>query len=130
MNAFFKAQYNYCPVVWMFHSCSLNNKINRLLERYLRIIWNNKHYNFEELLNKDNSVSINYNHIHVLANDISPEIMTKVFNLRDTPSHISQFSTDPIHTVYNWTESKKIWKLFAEAKNKESLDGFKRGIKK
>ena len=101
MNAFFKAQYNYCPVIWMFHSRSLNNKINRLLERYLRIIWNNKHYNFEELLNKDNSVSINYNHIHVLANDISPEIMTKVFNLRDTPSHISQFSTDPIHTVYN-----------------------------
>ena len=26
MNAFFKAQFNYCPVIWMFHSRSLNNK--------------------------------------------------------------------------------------------------------
>ena len=35
LNAFFKAQFNYCPVVWMFHSRSLNNKINRLHERCL-----------------------------------------------------------------------------------------------
>ena len=32
MNAFFKAQLNYSPVVWMFHYRSLNNKINRLYE--------------------------------------------------------------------------------------------------
>ena len=28
INAFFKAQFNYCPFISMFHSCSLNNKIN------------------------------------------------------------------------------------------------------
>ena len=28
MNAFFRVQFNYCPAVWMFHNCSLNNKIN------------------------------------------------------------------------------------------------------
>ena len=33
MNAFFKAQFNYCPAVWMFHNRLLNNKINRLHER-------------------------------------------------------------------------------------------------
>ena len=42
MNAFFKAQFNYCPIVWMFHSRSLNNKINRLHERCFRIIYNDK----------------------------------------------------------------------------------------
>ena len=42
MNAFFKPQFNYCPVVWMFHFRSLNNKINRLNERCLRIIYNDK----------------------------------------------------------------------------------------
>ena len=26
MNAFLRTQFNYCPVVWMFHSSSLNNK--------------------------------------------------------------------------------------------------------
>ena len=55
LNAFFKAQFNYCPVVWMFHSRSLNNKINRLHERCLRIIYNDKHSNFDVLLEKDNT---------------------------------------------------------------------------
>ena len=27
LNAFFKAQFDYCPVAWMFHSRSLNNKL-------------------------------------------------------------------------------------------------------
>ena len=33
MNVFFKAQFNYCPAVWMFHNRSLSNEINRLHER-------------------------------------------------------------------------------------------------
>ena len=39
MNAFFNAQFNYCPTIWMFHSRSLNNKINRLHKRCLRMIY-------------------------------------------------------------------------------------------
>ena len=66
MNAFFKAQFNYCPIIWMFHSCCLSNKI-RLHGSCLRMIYNDKISNFEELLNKDNSVSIHYNNIHALA---------------------------------------------------------------
>ena len=38
MNAFFKSQFNYCPLVWMFHSRINNTKINRLHERCLRTI--------------------------------------------------------------------------------------------
>ena len=37
MNAFFKAQFNYCPAVWMFHNRSLKSKISRFHERYLRL---------------------------------------------------------------------------------------------
>ena len=91
MNAFFKAQFNYCPIIWMFHSRCLNNKINRLHERCLRMIYNDKISNFEELLNKDNSVSIHHSNIHALAiemykvaNDMSPDIMNEVFKLRNT----------------------------------------------
>ena len=36
MNTFFK------PLVWMFCSRSLNSKINRLHERFLQIVYNNK----------------------------------------------------------------------------------------
>ena len=70
---------------------------------------------------------------------MSPKIMSKVFKLRDTPCynlrHTLQFSTDPIHSVYNGTESAsylgpEIWEQTPEEiKNKESLDGFKREIK-
>ena len=28
MNSFFNWQFNYCPLIWMFHSGSINNKIN------------------------------------------------------------------------------------------------------
>ena len=94
-------------------SHSINNKINRIYDRCLRIIYNEKL--FEKLLNKDNSVSIHYNNIHTLAiklykiANISPKIMSEVFKLRDTPcynlQHTSHFSTVPIHSVYKGTES-------------------------
>ena len=92
MNAFFKSQFKYCPIIWMFHSRCLNNKINRLHERCLRMIYNDKISNFEELLNKDNSVSIHHNNIHALAiemykvaDDMSPDLMNEVFKLRNSP---------------------------------------------
>ena len=125
MNAFFKAQFNYCPAVWMFHNRSLNNKINRLHERCLRIIYNDKHSNFEELLVKDSSVSMHHNNIHTLtiemykaANGISPKIMNDIFKLRENTHHnlrhTSQFLVDPIYSVFNGSESAlylrtKIW---------------------
>ena len=147
MNPVFKAQFNYFPIIWMFHSCSLNNKINSLHEQCLRIIYNNKHSNFEELLNKDNCFSIHYSNVdefatelYKVARDMSPKIMSEVFKLRETASynlrHTSQFSTDPIHSIYNRTElalylGPKIWEQIpAEIKNKESYDEFKRKIKK
>ena len=40
MNSFFNSQFNYCPLVLMFHSHFINNKINRLHERVLRIVYN------------------------------------------------------------------------------------------
>ena len=35
MNVFFNAQFSYCPLIWMFHSRKLNNKINKLHKRCL-----------------------------------------------------------------------------------------------
>ena len=71
----------------MFHSRSLNNKINRLHERCLRIIYNDKRSTFKELSAKDNSVSVHHNSIHAVAiemykvvNGISPEIMNEVLS--------------------------------------------------
>ena len=60
MNAFFKSQFNYCPLVWMCCNRSLNNKINRLHERCLRIVYNDKKSSFNEVLVKDGSISIHH----------------------------------------------------------------------
>ena len=67
MKAFIEAQFGYCPLVWMFLSRGINNKINRIHERALRITYNNKSSSFQYLLDKDNSVAIHHRNIRTLA---------------------------------------------------------------
>ena len=109
----------------MFRSRSLNNNINRLHERCLHIIYNDKRSTFDERLVKDNYASVHQNNINALAvemykvaNDISPEIMNKVFKLSEERHyhlrHNKQFLVDPIHSVFDGSESSsyfgpKIW---------------------
>ena len=90
---------------------------------------------------------MHHNNIHALAiemyrvfNGMSPEIMNGLFkqrcNSHDNLRHTSQIFVNPIHTVYNGTESAsylwpKIWKeIPSEIRNKKFLEGFKRQIKK
>ena len=70
MKAFIESQFGYCPLIWMFHSRSLNNKINRIHERALRVTYNDKSSSFQDSLQKDNSVSIHYRNIRSLATEI------------------------------------------------------------
>ena len=70
MNAFFKSQFSYCPLIWMCHSRANNNKINRLHERCLRIVFSEKQSSFETLLEKDSSVSIHNRNLQILATEM------------------------------------------------------------
>ena len=67
MTAFFKSQFSYIPLKWMIHSGKLNNKINQLHERCLRVTYNDSLFLFEELLERDNSVSVQNKNIQCLA---------------------------------------------------------------
>ena len=67
MNAFFKSQFNYCPLVWMWCNISLNSKINWMHGQCLRIVYNDKKPDFDELLVKDGSVSIHHQNSQKLA---------------------------------------------------------------
>ena len=60
MKSFVTSQFSYCPLIWMFHSRRLNNKINSIHERALKITYQDNTSTFQELLNKDNSVSIHH----------------------------------------------------------------------
>ena len=66
----------------MFHSRGLNNKMNSLHERALRITYGDRSSSFEDLLKKDDSVSIHHRNLEALTpeifkvkNNIAPEIM-------------------------------------------------------
>ena len=88
MNSFFTAQFGYCPLVWMFCSRTINNKINKLHERCLRLIHNDKSSTYQELLTCDRSVTIHQRNLQILAlemmfkvlNNSTPEIMNEVFH--------------------------------------------------
>ena len=58
LNTFFMSQFNYCQLVWICHNRAKNNKINRLHERCLRLIYNDKKFSFEELLEIDSSICV------------------------------------------------------------------------
>ena len=115
MNSFFKTQFNNCPLIWMCHSRENNTKINRLHERCLRTIYNDKQSSFNELLEKDGSVSIHERNLQVLAaemykisNGLSARLMKDIFPIDRNPDNLrqnSQFSRPRINTVYHGTES-------------------------
>ena len=91
MKAFINSQFGYCPLVWMFQSRKLNNRINNLHERALRLVFNDYSSSFQTLLMKDNSVTIHTRNIHTLATELykvakglSPKIMKHVFPLKES----------------------------------------------
>ena len=69
MNSFFISQFDYCSLVGMCHSRLMNNKIKRLHQKYLRIVYSDKTLFFEELLDKDGSITIHTRNLQVLATD-------------------------------------------------------------
>ena len=82
-NAFITSQFSYCPLVWMSHSRTMNNRINKIYEKALRLVYKDEtNLSLNDLLNKDKSVSIHQINQQILAtkmckvrNDLGPEIM-------------------------------------------------------
>ena len=147
MKAFIESQFNHCPLIWMFHSKTLNNKINRLHERALRIVYSDYKSSFCELLKKGKSFSIHHKSIQILAieiykflHNLSPCIMNNIFKVNQTVPYdlrkrnVLQ-SRKPTSVRYG-TETisymaPKIWTLFPETiKSCDRLKSFKQKIRK
>ena len=142
IKAFIEYQFNYCPLTGMFHSRIMSNKINRIHERGLRLVYSDYVSSFDELLKKDRSFSIHHWNIQSLAielykfcHGLSPSNMKNVLHLDTSiPYNLSSqselFCRDSITVKYE-TEtishlSPKTWSLVPSAiKVGESLDVFK-----
>ena len=81
MKSFIISQFSYCPLICMTHSRGLNNKINHIHERALRIV------HFSTFLAKDRSVTIHNRNLQQLAIEIFkvkmgifPIITKEIFN--------------------------------------------------
>ena len=82
----------------MCHNITKNNKINRLHERCLRLICNDKKSSFEELLEIDSSASVHDRNFRAFAiemyktyHSISPTIMNAIFTLRHQNQKLSEY---------------------------------------
>ena len=131
----------------MLHSRTMNNKINRLHERSLRIVYSDQSSTFEELLEKDGTFSIHLRNIQSLAieiykfvNGLSPEIMNSVFHLTENNQYSLRnvyelYSRNP-RTVKYGTETisylaPKIWSIVPQTiKESTSIYSFKTKIRK
>ena len=132
----------------MCNSRTNNNKINRLHERCLQIVYNDKQSSFNEKYTWKIWLSLNshgkqtnpsYWNVQFIIN-LSPPIMNRVFKLNSDSRYnlkqISQFSRPFVKSVYHGTESisylsPKIWAILPDDyKTIQNLDAFKLKIKK
>ena len=93
VNAFFYSHFNYCPLVWMFSTKDANNKIEKLHKRALQNIHSDydSALNYEDLLLRDNSVTIHQRSLQILMIEIfktihglNPSFMKDVFIMEET----------------------------------------------
>ena len=85
VSSFFNSQFNYWSLIWMFHS-RIINKINRLHERCLCLLYGDKSSSLKKLLEQDKSVAIHTRNLQILATEMF-KVCRNIF-----PSIISEIS--------------------------------------
>ena len=85
-NSFILSQFNCCCFIWMFCSKTLQNKINQIQKRALRIVYNEPDLNLDKLVELDKSTTIHLKNIITLLTEVykttrgeNPIFMNKIF---------------------------------------------------
>ena len=146
MNAFIESQSSNLsyPLIWMFCTKDLNNKINSVHKRALRQVYSDFTSSFEELLNKDNSVTVHQRNIQLVAIEmfkaskgLGPRIVQDLFKFNENIYSNRTFSRPNVN--YKTTGESTIsyfgpvvWDEMvpSEFKAIETLQNFKIAIKK
>ena len=134
MKAFITSKFSYCPLIWTLHSKTLNNRINTIHERALRLIFKDNQSSFKQLLEKDHSVTVHHKNLQVLVTEIfkvknilASDIMKDVFELKEPPynlrSESNHFTRRNVKTTYYGLLSinhlaQQIWELVPQSVRK------------
>ena len=146
LSSFVHSHFSYAPLAWMFYSRELNNKINRVHRRALRILYEDEEGSFEELLKKDGSFTVHEKNIQILMiemfkakNKIEPFLLQDIFEEAQytgpTLRSSKYFSRPNVETVKYGERSLqnlgvRIWEqLPNEIQNLGSIDKFKGFVK-
>ena len=143
MNSFVQSQFSYCPMLWMFCSRNLNDKINRIHKRALRMVYLDFTSSFAELLKRDGSVTIHQRNIQLVAitmfgvvRKLGPDIVRDLFVLDLDTRNDRTFLRPNVNTVYNGKNSIRyfgpiVWDEMLPRKFKsiKTLEKFKDDIR-
>ena len=147
MKSFVTSQFNYCPIVWMCQNRSLNNKVNHIHERALRVVYQDFQSSFSTLLVKGNLLTIRQENLQLLAIEIFKVKMNIFLEIKNEIFHFlknyayelrcgNRLSRSNIHFTHFGIESfaniaPKIWnKMPNQIKEASFLTVFKSKIKK
>ena len=142
IESFIMANFNYCPLVWMFCKANLKQKQENIQKRALRFLYDDDESTYEELLNKAKKPTIEIRKLRTLAteifktiNNLNPPYMKEIFTqntIRNTErkrllvkaTNTKRYGTDSLKHL-----GPKIWNcLPQDIKDSSSLFIFKSQI--
>ena len=146
MNAFIEQQFSNssCPLIWMFCTKDLNEKVNSVHRRALRQTYSDFNSSIEELLEKNNSVTVHQRNIQLVAiemykatKELGPRIVQELFTLNQNDNGNKTFLRPNVNHKNTGENTLRyfgpiVWNemLPSEYKTIDTLENFKTAIKK
>ena len=145
VQSFVYSNFNYCPLVWYFSSMKSLQKIEKLQERALRFLYNDRKSSYKDLLQKSGRCTMQVSRqrtlcieIYKTMNNLNPPFMKNFFKLRSShyssrkPYDLKHVRPNQVTFGSNSLESvgPQIWNgLPNKMKSAENLKNFKLMIK-
>ena len=97
MKSFIESQFGCYSLIWLFNGRGVNNKINHLHKRSVRIVHKDNNSSFKELLKNDNSFTVHQRNIQSLTielfkvkENLSNTIMNDILQIRTLIHNLRQ----------------------------------------
>ena len=142
IDSFLLANFNYCPLVWLFCNKALKQKQENIQKRALRFLYEDYESDYDTLLQRANKPTIELRKLRFLAieifktiNDLNPQYMKEIFTLNTRETRDSKLIVKSQNTKKYGNDTlrslgPKIWnKLPQNIKEAKNLNTFKTLIK-